>query len=242
MESGKFAQARRAFEFHKSIQLVALSHRSQAQMAGIALDVDLDSAIDKIGGTFLGDEMRLRQVTSNLVSNSIKFTESGSVKIVTKLLYPRMEPTPSVEIDDPLRIARVNAENQAHAQITPVPMTQGEGDAEKAREEMVEDKEKGMMTGQSSMNASATWGSGDLEKATQVPPLMQDPPGRRSSRDSGREQRERDERNRYKAIVRVEVHDTGVGLRKQDVVEWVAALCLLLRFLGPEMRGDADGQ
>lgn len=62
MESGKFAQARRAFEFHKSIQLVALSHRSQAQMAGIALEVDLDSAIDKIGGVFLGDEMRLRQV------------------------------------------------------------------------------------------------------------------------------------------------------------------------------------
>ena len=62
MESGKFAQARKPFEFHKSIQLVALSHRMQAQMAGIDLLVDLDKDIDKLGGVFIGDEMRLRQV------------------------------------------------------------------------------------------------------------------------------------------------------------------------------------
>ncbi len=62
MESGKFAQARKPFEFHKSIQLVALSHRMQAQMAGIDLIVDLDKDIDKLGGVFIGDEMRLRQV------------------------------------------------------------------------------------------------------------------------------------------------------------------------------------
>jgi signal transduction histidine kinase len=63
MESGKFTQARKPFEFHKSIQLVALSHRMQAQMAGIELIVDLDKDIDRIGGMFVGDEMRLRQVT-----------------------------------------------------------------------------------------------------------------------------------------------------------------------------------
>jgi len=34
----------------------------QAQMAGIDLIVDLDKNIDKIGGMFVGDEMRLRQV------------------------------------------------------------------------------------------------------------------------------------------------------------------------------------
>lgn len=31
-------------------------------MTGILLDVELDPDIDKIGGIFVGDEMRLRQV------------------------------------------------------------------------------------------------------------------------------------------------------------------------------------
>lgn len=31
-------------------------------MTGISLDVELDPDIDKIGGIFVGDEMRLRQV------------------------------------------------------------------------------------------------------------------------------------------------------------------------------------
>ena len=62
MTSPQFAQARELFDFHKSIQLVALSHRVQAQMAGIDLIVDLDRDIDKIGGSFVGDEMRLRQI------------------------------------------------------------------------------------------------------------------------------------------------------------------------------------
>ena len=63
MESGKFTQARKPFDFHKSIQLVALSHRMQAHSAGIELIVELDKDNDRIGGTFVGDEMRLRQVT-----------------------------------------------------------------------------------------------------------------------------------------------------------------------------------
>jgi len=58
----QFAQARKQFDFHKSIQLVGLSHRMQALMAGIDLIVSLDPDIDKIGGSFVGDEMRLRQV------------------------------------------------------------------------------------------------------------------------------------------------------------------------------------
>ncbi len=190
MESGKvsppllrllnpqFAQARKPFDFHKSIQLVALSHRMQAQMAGIELIVDLDRDIDKIGGQFVGDEMRLRQVASNLVSNSIKFTESGSVRMATKLLYPRLEPTPATEIDDPLRQAALNLEKQQKNES----------------EERIE-----------------RFASSDAEKGSvQVE-------HRRQSRDWAWEKDE--ERKSYKAVVRVEIHDTGVGLKKQDVFE-----------------------
>ncbi|OCF42763.1 two-component system sensor protein [Kwoniella heveanensis CBS 569] len=162
MESGKFAQARKPFEFHKSIQLVALSHRMQAQMAGIELIVELDKDIDKIGGTFVGDEMRLRQVASNLVSNSIKFTDTGSVKIVTKLLYPRLEPTPAMEIDDPLRQAAMNLQKQQEI-------------------EQIERSER--LATESTLD------------------------------------REEEKKRIQKVVVRVEVHDTGVGLRKQDVID-----------------------
>ncbi|KAK4683944.1 hypothetical protein P7C73_g6264, partial [Tremellales sp. Uapishka_1] len=169
MESGKFAQARKPFEFHKSIQLVALSHRMQAQMAGIDLIVDLDRDIDKIGGVFVGDEMRLRQVASNLVSNSVKFTQNGSVRIVTKLLYPRLEPTPSTELDDPLNQAAINLQKTLALEGKDVEM-----------------------------------GSVMIENG-------------RMSTEHIKEKAE--EQRKHKAVIRVEIHDTGVGLRKQDVIE-----------------------
>ncbi|WWC89586.1 uncharacterized protein L201_004511 [Kwoniella dendrophila CBS 6074] len=185
MESGKFAQARKPFEFHKSIQLVALSHRMQAQMAGIELDVELDKDIDKIGGIFVGDEMRLRQVASNLVSNSIKFTDKGSVRIVTKLLYPRMEPTPALEIDDPLRQATLNLQRQQEM-------------------ETHERNER--------LNMASSGGMIDIEKGS-VPMEI-----RRQSRDLEKD-KEEEKKRVQKVVVRVEIHDTGVGLRKQDVID-----------------------
>ncbi|OCF57149.1 two-component system sensor protein [Kwoniella mangroviensis CBS 10435] len=185
MESGKFAQARKPFEFHKSIQLVALSHRMQAQMAGIELEVELDKDIDKIGGVFVGDEMRLRQVASNLVSNSIKFTDKGSVRIVTKLLYPRMEPTPATEIDDPLRQAAMNLQKQQ------------EIEHHERNERLILASSGGMI---------------DIEKGS-VPLEI-----RRQSRDFEKE-KEEEKRKVQKVVVRVEIHDTGVGLRKQDVID-----------------------
>lgn len=42
---------------------------------------------------------------------------------------------------------------------------------------------------------------------------------RRQSRDSIREKENGEQRRREKAVVRVEIHDTGVGLKKQDVIE-----------------------
>jgi signal transduction histidine kinase len=87
MESGQFAQVYHPFNFHKSIQLVARSHRAQAAAAGIDFTVDLDPRISQLG-KLVGDEMRLRQVTGNLVSNALKFTPAGSVQVVTSLIFP----------------------------------------------------------------------------------------------------------------------------------------------------------
>lgn len=204
MEAGKFTQARKPFDFHQSINLVALSHRPQAMSSGIELNIDLDPDIDKVGGVFIGDEMRLRQITSNLVSNSIKFTEQGSVRIVTKLIYPRLDlATSNEDLEAPLREAADNLHKQQQA----------EADTRLYSVEM----EKGVMPHASSGRASL-----DMEKGSiHLESLrhQHDPKLTQTHTAGHLNGHERDDKARRKAIVRVEIHDTGIGLKKDDLEE-----------------------
>lgn len=203
MEAGKFAQARKPFDFHKSINLVAMSHRPQAQAAGIEFHVELDDAIDKLGGMFVGDEMRLRQITSNLVSNSIKFTEEGSVRIVTKLIYPRMD-TESIEeeVEDHLKEAAENQQKQQHTHLSHGSF------ASDGSKRFSSDSMTGMRSG---MGMDVEKGSIHLESLRHAsdPKMLESVPMVQPKVD----------KSRQKAIVRIEIHDTGVGLKKNDLDE-----------------------
>jgi signal transduction histidine kinase len=155
----QFPQSRKPFDLHKSLQIVALPYRTQAQLAGLDLVLRLDQNIDKLEGSLLGDELRLRQITTfvpqlrqssygrrNLLSNAIKFTQSGSVCLATRLLSVGSEP------------------------LCSLPPT-----SESSETSDLEDGQKGM------------------------------------------EEQHRGQRRR--AVIRFEVHDTGIGLDKQLVAK-----------------------
>ncbi|ORY85492.1 hypothetical protein BCR37DRAFT_365079 [Protomyces lactucae-debilis] len=88
MEAGKLMYTLAPFDFGKVIKSVLLGGAFAANSKDVGLSSALDPRINNFG-LLVGDEMRLRQILSNLMSNACKFTESGgSVTIVTKLTYP----------------------------------------------------------------------------------------------------------------------------------------------------------
>ncbi|KAL1733917.1 histidine kinase [Schizophyllum commune] len=98
MDTGLFEFKPRPFPFHRTLSHI-FSHLNVAAAAkGIPLAVKFDANIDEVrlrpnsptpdeGLWVIGDEIRLRQIITNLGSNAIKFTgEGGAVTIVTKLV------------------------------------------------------------------------------------------------------------------------------------------------------------
>jgi PAS domain S-box-containing protein len=78
IESGRLELKDEPFGLAQSVRDVGSLFEPSAAAKGLALRVDTPPAAD---GLFVGDAPRLRQVLSNLVSNAVKFTQAGSVRI-----------------------------------------------------------------------------------------------------------------------------------------------------------------
>lgn len=76
IEAGKLSLDVKPFSLRELANTVTALFTAQAMSKSIALTCYVDSSIPDI---LIGDDLRLRQVLSNLLGNAIKFTESGTV-------------------------------------------------------------------------------------------------------------------------------------------------------------------
>jgi signal transduction histidine kinase/CheY-like chemotaxis protein len=78
IENGKILFSQRPFELRPFIQNIKQVYNHCAQDKGNTIDVTI---ADELPETIKGDDLRLRQILNNLVSNAIKFTKDGTIKI-----------------------------------------------------------------------------------------------------------------------------------------------------------------
>jgi signal transduction histidine kinase/ABC-type amino acid transport substrate-binding protein/CheY-like chemotaxis protein len=78
IEAGKIELERAPFDIWKLIEDTVATQRPQAESKGLALSHEIAASVPR---HVLGDSARLQQVLRNLVSNAVKFTRAGSVRV-----------------------------------------------------------------------------------------------------------------------------------------------------------------
>ncbi len=85
IESGKFLIEKVSFNLKELILQIQTSLEVLAKKKNLVLSIEMDIDTQVL---FKGDPSRIRQILTNLISNAIKFTEQGSVKIKVTALIP----------------------------------------------------------------------------------------------------------------------------------------------------------
>lgn len=86
LEAGKFRLENVCFHLPNALAGALSTLEHQASDKGLKLSMEYDSSLPE---RVMGDPMRLRQVVLNLVGNSVKFTDRGSIKLQVR---PGSEP------------------------------------------------------------------------------------------------------------------------------------------------------
>ena len=83
MESGKMSIEPINFDLAATLEELAALLAPRAKGKGLCLDLDYGGAVPRY---VIGDPGRIRQVVMNLAGNAIKFTETGSVRILVEFI------------------------------------------------------------------------------------------------------------------------------------------------------------
>jgi PAS domain S-box-containing protein len=78
IEAGRLALEDTPFDLHDALRAVHHAYDSLAEVKGLSLQLVLD---EKLPTTVRGDPVRVRQILSNFITNALKFTERGHVRI-----------------------------------------------------------------------------------------------------------------------------------------------------------------
>jgi signal transduction histidine kinase/CheY-like chemotaxis protein len=87
VEAGQLMIEAAPFQAGDLVRAVAELHRPKAEAKGLALNTRVAPELES---WFLGDSVRVRQILTNLTSNAVKFTETGSVSIIAESPAPGM--------------------------------------------------------------------------------------------------------------------------------------------------------
>ena len=83
LEAGKMSIHAVRFDLRQTVEEVIGMLRTQASAKGLALEARYAAGLPR---SLTGDDLRIRQVVTNLVGNAIKFTESGRVEVQVECL------------------------------------------------------------------------------------------------------------------------------------------------------------
>src|SRR5439155_21409113 len=78
IESGTVTVDAEEIFFSNVLETVARPFRHQAESQGLSFDVQVDA---NLGRSIVTDSKRLQQILKNLLSNALKFTAQGSVRL-----------------------------------------------------------------------------------------------------------------------------------------------------------------
>jgi signal transduction histidine kinase/ActR/RegA family two-component response regulator len=78
IEAGKFELLEERFSLEDEVSRTVRLFREAASKKGLSLEMSVDQAIPPV---LLGDIGRIRQILFNLIGNSLKFTETGSISV-----------------------------------------------------------------------------------------------------------------------------------------------------------------
>lgn len=111
LEAGKLALENIPFEFEETLEEVVSLQATSAHEKGLEITLSIDPDIPT---GLVGDPLRIQQVLTNLVGNSIKFTERGNIDISVEL---RSRKDDIVELQFMVRDTGIGISERQQAQL-----------------------------------------------------------------------------------------------------------------------------